>query len=143
VFDPSNSPQPPRSATAGISFIASVTVTDGASGQTGTLTLPGEAVDMWFLREWDGRLTNDHHELEFGEGLGRHSDSVRSRIGNTIYTFSVHTGDLDQSAIYELSAVQATPEPGTLALAAIGLAPLGARVLRRRVKIAGAKDTSS
>ena len=134
VFGPSNRPQPPGWGTAGISFSASVTITDIASGQTGTLTLPGEAVDMWSFREWDGRATNDYHELEFGDFMGRHNDAVQMQIGNTRYTFSVQTGDLDESAFYQLSAAYATPEPGTFALAAIGLVPLGLRKLRRGAK---------
>jgi hypothetical protein len=135
-FGPSPGPEPFRTDRAGVLFNVSVTVTDGMSGQTGTLTLPGDAVDEWFLREWDGRFTNDYHRLLYGDLLGQERAWTEATIGNTRYTLSVHTENDNQVGVYELSAAYGTPEPTTFALAAIGLVPLGARVLRRRVKFA-------
>jgi hypothetical protein len=140
-FGPSHMPPSFQTDRAAVSFDVSVTITDGMSGQTGTLTLNGGGVDEWFLREWDGRYTNDFHNLEFGELFGLDRDWTQATIGNTRYTFSVHTVNDDQAAVYELSAAYATPEPGTFALAAVGLVPLGARLVRRRVKIGGAATT--
>lgn len=132
-FGPPGLPDPPQTISGGHTFSVSVTVTDHLSGQTGTLALTGGALDEWFLREWDGRFTNDFHRIMFdGLPLDNEVASTRLMIGHSEYALSAHMASDDQSATFELSAV-ASPEPGTLVLAVFGLAPLlGVRRLRGR-----------
>ena len=139
ALGPSPGPLAPGSYTAYTDFDVVVTVTDGATGQAGVLVLTDTAVDWWDYRGWDGRWMNTYHHLAFGDVFADNTDSTSLLIGRTRYTLSVRPEEGNQAGVYTLSAVVENPEPGTLALAALGLAPVAA--LWRRVKIVGAGRT--
>jgi hypothetical protein len=124
-------PVAPTSYTAYSDFDVSVTVIDAVTGQSGVLTLTDTAVDWWDYRAWDGRWLNTYHHLAFGDVFADNTDSTSAVIGHTRYTLSVRPENDNQVGVYTLSATVANPEPGTLALAALGLVPLGLRRLRR------------
>jgi hypothetical protein len=117
--------------TAYANFDVSVTVTDRETGESGKLMLYGTALDDWTYRSWDGRWLNIYHRLELGDIFAGNTASTSTVIGDTRYTLSVRPEADNQVAVYELSATIANPEPGTFALAALGLAPLALRRLRR------------
>jgi hypothetical protein len=125
-FGAAPGPQDADSYTAFTTFRVSVVVSDQHTGESATLDLNGDAVDMWDYRSWDGRWTNSFHKLEFG-------DSVEAVVGLARYTLSVRAENHGQTGVYSLSVVSTAPEPATLALAAIALAPLGLRRLCRKV----------
>jgi hypothetical protein len=139
-FGPSPGPLAPDSYFTNLGFNVSVVVNDAASGRHAILALIGDALDDWIYRSWDGQWINDLHRLEL-DRFGASTGLGRAVIGDTRYELSVRPENDNTAGVYTLSAYPTTPEPGTFALAAIGLAPLGARLLRRRVKVAGAQRT--
>ena len=114
-----------------LSFTVSVVVTDSA-GRVGALDLAGGAIDQWLYRSWDGRWTNDYHQLDLGDSYHQDSSEVSTILGNTRYTLAVRPANDAQVGVYTLTATALTPEPGTFALAALGFVPLALRRFRRK-----------
>lgn len=114
-------------------FAVGVALTDAASGQTGTVTFAGQGgEDITFNPDWYSTIqTRD----AFAELTGETEQSLT--LGGTEYTVGLRAvsrdGVVDFYADVRAGAVAAAPEPGTLALAGIGLFPLFARVARRRM----------
>jgi hypothetical protein len=125
AFRPAPGPQAADSYTAWTTFEVRVSVTDQATGQTVALVLPGGAVDDWTYRAWDGRWLNTVHRLDLGDGFG--GNTTAADIGFVRYTLSVRPEDDHRVGVYTLTATATNPEPGTLALALLALAPLGLR----------------
>jgi hypothetical protein len=130
-FGHSPGPQNADSYTAHTSFEVTVVVTDQLTGESVDLILPGAALDMWDYREWDGLWRNSDHRLELGDSFSGNSARVSAEIGHTRFTLDVQAEDDHQTGAYTLTATAHNPEPGTLALAALGLAPLALRAVRR------------
>jgi hypothetical protein len=119
----------------------SVTVTDFVNGGSAVLELHAAAIDDWIYRSWDGQWFHVSQRIEFGPWDQGNRDSTSVSIADTRYELSVRPENDNTVGVYTLSAYPTTPEPGTFVLAALGLAPLGARFLRRRVKVGGAQHT--
>ena len=139
---PSPGPLAPDTYSAYLGFTTSVEITDAVTGQRAVLFLAGDAIDDWVHRSWDGLWRNDRHQLKLGTS-GDNSSSTSAVLNGTLYRLSVRPEEDNQVGVYTLSATVTNPEPGTFVLAALGLVPLGARLVRRRAKIVGARDTSS
>lgn len=134
-FDRLGEPQLGDGYITGTEFSIEVTVTDVASGQIGTLRVDGEGVDEWNLRPWDGLWQNSYHALRFGPEGTRDPFETSADLGGNEYTLRVTPQESGEYADFALvvnsGPTAATPEPGTLLLGALGLAPLGLRRLRR------------
>ncbi len=107
---------------------AEVTITDEASGQSGTVTFGGLVWEEWAHR-WDGTWNYTHGMSGF--------DDQTLMLGGTRYTLNATIREGDRLATLDITAGPAVPEPGTLALAAVGLGPVGLRLVRRRPTVAG------
>lgn len=124
-------------------FKLNVSITDAASGQTGTVSLTGSANEtLGFLqvRTWDGVLEDDaryivsRHVTSFA--LSQLSDDTLTLGGNE-YHVQVEqrygangTGYLD--AAVTVGDVNLTPEPSTMVAAGVGLLGVAGVRLRRR-----------
>jgi hypothetical protein len=131
-FGHSPGPQADDSYTAHTPFEVRVVVTDQLTAESVELVLPGAAIDAWDRRAWDGRWMNSSHRLDLGDSFAGNSAWVSAEIGHTRYTLAVAPEDDHQTAAYTLTATVHNPEPGTLLLAALGLAPLALRAARRK-----------
>jgi hypothetical protein len=107
-------------------FQATVTITDVASGQSIDQVWSG-----WYSSQWsyppDLAHNPDLWRWDYeGSGFGDFWDRRSFQLGSNRYTVWAHGGGQGQNANGELavSAVQTTPEPGTLALAGLGIATL-------------------
>jgi hypothetical protein len=129
-FGRSPGPLAPDTYTTSLGFNVSVVVTDAATGRHAVLALVGDALDDWIRRPFDGLWLNDFHRLEFDDPFGSNAALGRAVIGDARYELSVRPENDNTVGVYTLSATAVTPEPGTFALAAFGLAPLGLRRLR-------------
>jgi hypothetical protein len=126
-------------------FAVFVTVTD-AQGRSTELPIYSYTDERWVPGPGEGEWTPVYNKLAFGiSRFGDNTDSWTTVLGTTEYTLAVRAEENDLVGVYTLSAAPsptaATPEPATLALAAFGLVSLGARLVRRRVKIVGAART--
>ncbi|VTU01952.1 : VPEP [Gemmataceae bacterium] len=128
----------PGSYEAEYAFDINVRLTDAASGQSAVLTFAGGYSSMWSYQPGDDPNTWrwDYESSMFGDFW----DGREVVLGTTRYVVRAYGGgggqfpfgDMDVRA--EFVPTAATPEPGTLALAGIGL---GAGLLRvRRLKAA-------
>ena len=124
-------PQAAGSYTAFAAFEVKVIVTDQMTGESVDLVLPGAAIDAWDYREWDGRWLNSSRRLELGDSFSGNASEASAAIGHTRYTLAVTPEDDHQTGVYTLTATVTNPEPGTLVMAALGLAPLALRRRRR------------
>lgn len=115
---------PPSNPAATNTVPYTVWVTDAASGETGFLQFD---LTAFYLT---GLPTTDYGEVVFGGSGGG-----TLVLGGNRYTLDVNTGDGDEgtyiTANLSVAPAAATPEPGTLALAALGLGAVFARRLRR------------
>jgi hypothetical protein len=106
-----------------------LTLTDSASGQSATFTFYGQAhmmADYSPATGWTGSATFSS------------KDWHQARLGGNLYTVWGTDATAPGPAAVDVwvgngvpPAPQYTPEPGTLALAALGLVPLALRRLRR------------
>ena len=119
-------------------FRVEVSVTDAASGRSGTLRVDGQAVDRWDHREWDGRWTNPYHNIEVGEYWLREPFFAAATLGGHEYLLRVDTTEDGAAAVFSLTV--SNPEPTSLLLGAIALVPLGLRALRQRLTRVRAHD---
>lgn len=134
-FDSSPGPQAADTYTAYTRFEVAVRVTEQTTGRSATLSLAGGAVDDWVYRAWDGRWLNTAHKLDLGDPFAGGTAATSARLGHGLYTLSVRPEDDGRVGVYTLTATAHNPEPGTLALGLLALAPLGLR----RVWRAGTK----
>jgi hypothetical protein len=105
-------------------FTVDVTITDHASGESGTRTFTGGYLKLWGGEGGAAMIISSFGGDPDGEALelGGNRYTVRaSSLGQ--WTFP--TGEM----VVQVDPTAATPEPGTLALAALGL---GVVVVRRR-----------
>jgi len=100
---------------------ATVTITDGASGQSGSFFLWS-----WWVQEYDIKPDGSEEQVYEGYGSSPWPDPVRLTLGGNVYEARGPGGELRVTVVPAV----ATPEPGTLALAGLGLGVIG--VLRRR-----------
>jgi hypothetical protein len=116
----------------GTQYTISLTITDQASGRSGTLTLPGDASTNWEFK--NGAWT--FLSAQFG-GYPFQFSSVK--LGKNLYTMSMSeiyglpsspSGPLVSNIIVNVEPAPA-PEPATLILAAGGLPFLGFFLWRR------------
>jgi hypothetical protein len=138
LFSSTGSSRPePGSYKAEYSFAVRVTITDHASGESGTLSFPGWYSSMWSYpaseRDNPDRWRWDWEVSDFGDTW----NSQGFVLGRTAYTVRAFGGGQGQFPNGEMvvrtdSLPVATPEPGTLALAGFGLLPLAGTVARRR-----------
>ncbi len=131
TFGPTPGPLAPDTYTAYMPFVVSVVVSDSA-GRVAALDLAGGATDDWVYRSWDGRWLNDSHRLELGDSYHENASDTSTILGDTRYTLAVRPENDAQAGVYTLTATALTPEPGTFALAALGLVPLALRRFRRK-----------
>ncbi len=106
-------------------FVLSFALTDTASGESGTVTFDGR------VSASTGNFIGMPYLMSVSVDEG---DQVLTLGGNR-YTVSMHRGPSETAEWIEadVSALAAAPEPGTLALAALGLCALGVvRRARRR-----------
>jgi hypothetical protein len=131
-------PRSPDQTTVEYSFDVSFRITDRASGESAVIPFSG-----WYEAWWtfDPReASGSPWELEYeGSGFGNFDNPSRFQLGRNVYTVRGYGGGPGQlpDGTIEVSVAPAdapnqTPEPGTLALAGLGLAALGAARLRRR-----------
>lgn len=131
TLGPGNGPQEDTSYTATTPFSVFVKLTDTPSGDTATIRVDGRAMDVWTLENDGARWTNVFHGIHIGDT----ADPFRTvaTLGGNNYILRVDVKNGASQADFVLSAVAANaPEPGTLALAAIALVPVGLRAVRRR-----------
>ncbi len=126
--DPRAAGQPVSETTPGHRFDrwkseATVTITDGASGQSGEFQL-------WrgWVREYEVRADGSEELIYEGETGGPWPDAFQLTLGGNRYDVRGPGGEL----LVNVTPAVATPEPTTLALAAVGLTPLAVRAARRR-----------
>lgn len=102
---------------------ARVTLTDERSGASG-------AFQLWrgWVREYEVNPGGTDDLVYEGETGGPWPEAVRLTLGGSVYEVRGPGGEM----IVTVTPAVATPEPGTLALAGVGLLPLFARVARRR-----------
>ena len=102
---------------------ATVTITDGRTGESGTF-------ELWWAWTQDYDIRPDGTAEPIYEGYVSFPwpDPVRLTLGGTVYEARGPGGELHVN----VTPGVATPEPTTLALAGVGLCPLIARVARRR-----------
>lgn len=108
-------------------FLVKFTLTDLASGQSGELQFPAVAVLNSALPA----------ELRGESNLyaGYSSSASALVLGANRYEFRFHGGDTDSNAwlFADVSVTAATPEPGTMAMAGMGIISLFG--LRRRLRL--------
>lgn len=125
-----SSPEPGSYETS-YSFVVNVRLTDAASGQSAVLGFGG-----WYSAMWSPQVDTDELDWDSEQsGFGDVWDGREVVLGTTRYVVRAYGGgsgmfpfgDMDVRA--ELVPTSGVPEPGTLALAGIGL---GAALLRAR-----------
>jgi hypothetical protein len=122
----------PGSFEALYSFDVAVTITDQASGEAGTLNFSGWYSSHWTYHPEDANNADnwrwDYEVSSFGDFW----DGRGLELGDNLYTVRAYGGGSGQFPSGEMTvevAPLAAPEPGTLALAALGL---GVLFVRRR-----------
>jgi MYXO-CTERM domain-containing protein len=106
------------------SFIALVTLTDDASGQSTEFRIGVTATEEWEFKPEQGVWEPIHQDLDSGPRERQTFD-----LGQNRYSVSSEVGTL---AVRVEPQTASTPEPATLALAAVGLGAAGVMRLRRR-----------
>jgi hypothetical protein len=135
--------RPTGPTSASMQFAVFVTVTD-AQGRSTELPIYSSTEERWVPGPGAGEWVPVHSAIRYGMALyfgdnappyyGENVNSWATVLGPTRYTLTARGAEDDLVGVYTLSAAPvATPEPGTLALAALGLLPLA---LRRRAKAA-------
>jgi hypothetical protein len=127
----------PGSYEARYEFTVAVTLTDLASGQSGTVGFDGSYSSMWMYQPEDANNPNawrwEYEASNFGDfwswrtlHLGNNQYDIRGYGGGSgTFPFGEMNVDVHPTA--------ATPEPTTLALAGLGLCGMGvARRLRKK-----------
>lgn len=109
-------------------FLVDLTITDSASGQSGTVSLTGSA----------GASTWETFPTPALFSLSMNPDQSDLVLGSNRYRVAALGGlpdELDEpaAASFRITATADTPEPGTLLLAAVGLSGVGFGWVRRRV----------
>jgi hypothetical protein len=108
-----------------IGFRADLAVRDTATGQTGVFTVYGS-----------GGITNDPMMSSFAVSLSLDGNADQEQvIGGSRYRVhfdAVADPDGGAGVVADVQPVAATPEPGTLALAGLGLGVIGSRLRRKR-----------
>lgn len=136
LFTSTGNPRPePGSYGVSYGFTISVTITDRASGESGTLDFAGGYSTQWSYtdaeRDDPDRWRWDGEGSSFGDIFNRRV----LNLGETVYSVWVEGGGQGQFPngvmLVEVASTANTPEPGTLVLAGLGLA--GAGLVRRRV----------
>lgn len=111
-------------------YSISIELTDEASGESGTVHVTGSAHSDWLWR-YDGRVTPDIAWL--GYDVPQHQTLTLGANRYTVTTTddSSPLGDDAHGSIsLSVTSLNATPEPGSLALGGLGLAVAG--IARRR-----------
>ncbi|WP_439620793.1 PEP-CTERM sorting domain-containing protein [Gemmata sp.] len=121
----------PGSYETSYSFDITVRLTDAASGQSAVLAFGG-----WYSAMWSYQADTDELDWDYEQsGFGDFWDGREVVLGTTRYVVRAYGGGSGQfpngelAVRAELVPTTAAPEPGTLALAGIGL---GAALLRAR-----------
>jgi hypothetical protein len=138
---------PPRSPDQNIiefTFDVSFRITDRASGESAVLPFSGWYEAWWTFdpREASG-ATDGPWELEYeASGFGDVHNPARFQLGRHVYTVRGYGGGAGQlpDGFIEVSvapsdAPNQTPEPGTFALAGLGLIAVGAARVRGRTSV--------
>lgn len=108
-------------------FLLDFTLTDTASGASGTIAYTGTA---------GASVLNERDNLRPLFSAGVDQESAELMLGGRRYRITTERslpGDIEESAQlwFTVDAVQETPEPGTLLLAAVGLGAVGVRRMRK------------
>lgn len=103
---------------------ATVTITDERSGESGSFHL----WSAW-VQEYDVKPDGSVEPVYEGYVSSPWPDPARLTLGGNLYEIRGPGGDMNVT----VTPAVATPEPGTLALAGVGLLPLAACVARRRI----------
>lgn len=114
-------------------FALKATITDEASGESAAFWFRGSYASMWMYPDSE-RDNPDRWRWEFeGSEFGDFRDTHTAHLGGVEYRVRAYGGGTGQTPNGEL-VVQAvaTPEPGTLALAGLGLGVGALRAVRRR-----------
>ena len=119
-------------------FAVNVMFTDTATGASDTITVTGTARSEW-MKRWDGRVDPEQARVTFDPG------TWTATVGGTTFAITTrdeHTPRYDPgqgngriTGGLQLTATPVTaqtPEPGTLALAAVGLLPVVGLYRRRK-----------
>jgi hypothetical protein len=141
LFNSTGNPRPdPGSFEARYEFTIAVTITDLASGQSGMQEFSGSYVSMWMYQPEEVNNPNAWR-WEWAAFLFGDEQSWRTlQLGNNQYDFRAFGAASGSFPYGELNVdihptVAATPEPGTLALAALGLGAIGLRIRKYRPAI--------
>lgn len=139
LFNSTGNPRPvPGEYEARYAFTIAVTVTDLASQEAATVNFQGAYSSMWFYPPEEANNPNawrwEYEASSFGDfwngqevTLGGNRYTLRGQGGgNGLFPF----GEL----AVEIAPAVGTPEPGTFALAGLGLTAIGVTRVRRRVK---------
>jgi hypothetical protein len=113
-------------------FRLDLTIRDRASGQTGTLTFNGHAWEDIQFGGWNESLMLSRHVHTILSTTGEQDLTLG---GNTyhvsVWALDHQSGNSFLEADVTVGATNATPEPGTLALAGLGIGLVGVRLRRR------------
>lgn len=142
LFTSTGNPRPPAGEyLAQYEFTLGVKLTDQASGQSADLSFAGGYASHWTYQPGDDPdlWRWDYEASDFGDFWDRRTLT----LGRNEYTVRAYGGGSGTFPFGELEVSvtpSAAPEPGTFALAGVGLTGLGAWRVRRRT--AGPRPTA-
>ncbi|VTR96285.1 : VPEP [Gemmata massiliana] len=140
LFNSTGNPRPaPGEYEARYGFTIAVTITDAASQEAATVNFWGGYASMWFYQPEDANNPGAWRWEYESSSFGSPSESQEVTLGRNRYTLRGQGGGNGMFPFGEMSVdispVAGTPEPGTLAIAGLGLTAVGVLRARRRAVV--------
>lgn len=135
LFTSDANPRPlPGEYSTRYTFTVNLTITDAESGQSATLPLAGSYTTLWSPTPGDEDNYDAWRWVWEASDFGDHQGWTPVYLGRVLYAVRAYGGGMGRALSGELVVGADTltaPEPGALALAAVGLGVVG---LRRRFR---------